>query len=99
MLAAAPDPRHRIALGVRHGAVHAHLHELAVSENRVERRAQLVTHDGQELTLRATRSLGIAPRCLALAIEPRIVHGNGGALRHLPGERHILGVDTVARDR
>ena len=59
---AALDPVEVRPLLGRHRPVHAHLHQLRVAADGVERRAQLVRHHGEELALRAVRGLRLTAR-------------------------------------
>jgi hypothetical protein len=52
----------------------AELEELRISEDRVERRAELVAHRRQELRLRARRRLGALSRLALGRVQPRVVH-------------------------
>ena len=47
------------------GLLHQHL---AVADDRVERRAQLVAHVGEELALRLVGAVGLVPRLLELGL-------------------------------
>src|SRR5206468_11071256 len=51
------DAAEVLALRLGHGSAYAHLHELRVAANGVERRPKLVTHHGQELALGTIRGL------------------------------------------
>ncbi len=54
------------------------LEHLAVADDGVERRAQLVAHVGQELGLVAARHLELAALLLELAEQPRVLDGQRG---------------------
>src|SRR5687768_11094775 len=99
MLAAAPDARHRLALRRRDGAVYTHVHQLAVAEDRVEWRAELVAHDGEELPLGAAGRLGVTARVLALPVQARVVDGRRRPPRDLRREREVVGTVDPARLR
>ena len=60
--------RQRRELFGRHGSMDAQLDQLGVSGYRIQRRAQLVRDDREEITLRPIRGLGDFPRVL-LALE------------------------------
>ena len=65
----------------RHLAVDVVEHQLGVAEDRVERRAQLVAHVGEELRLVLARDLELAALLLDLAEQARVLdrdHRLGG---------------------
>src|SRR5688572_1836896 len=77
-----PNAAEYFALGLGDGAMDAHLDELDVPRDRVERRPQLMAHRRQEVALRAIRHLRFPPR--RLRVPPRTL---GGILReHLVGD-------------
>ena len=67
MLTARREPCEVLSLLVRNGAGDAHLHQLRVADDGVERSPELVTHLGEELIFRRVRRLGDRPRLLRLA--------------------------------
>ena len=84
-----PDALERLALPVRDRAVQAHLEDLRVPRDRVERRAQLVAHHREELALRTIGAFGgDASRQLG-AMQAGIVHRERRAARELHRERQV----------
>src|SRR5947208_1831823 len=75
-MASAPlDPLHDFADLLGWLAVDPVHDQLGVPENRVERRAQLVAHVGQELRLVLADNLELATLLLDLLEEPRVLDG------------------------
>ncbi len=72
------------------------LEHVAPAHDRVQRRAQLVREDREELVLRAVGELGVA-------IEPGVVHGDAGPPRHFVEHGHVVVrervVDAAADER
>jgi hypothetical protein len=63
LLSAGDSPK-RLSLCVGDGAMNAELEQLDLAADRVERRAELVAHDGKEIALRAVGGV-CGFRCLA----------------------------------
>ena len=81
----------RFGLRLGDRAVHAHLEQLHVAADRVERRAKLVAHHREEGALRAIRLLG--DRALALELRRLL---DELLLAHL--ELHRLPLELLVRD-
>jgi hypothetical protein len=69
--------------------VYAHLDQLRVAADGVERRAQLVAHGREEVGLRAVRRLRLLARAHGRAVERGVVDGERGARRQLLREREL----------
>lgn len=92
-------------------AADAEVEELRVAADGVERSAELMAHDGQEVRLRAVGRdrlvarghrlgcgrLGHPPRLDGLRMEPGIVHGDRGAARQVLGQHEVDVAEAMAR--
>src|SRR5690606_12086788 len=67
VLAARADPLEVPALHGRERAWYLERHEVGVADDRVDRRADLVAHRGEEARLRLVRGLGLRPQPLRVA--------------------------------
>jgi hypothetical protein len=96
---AVPDAEHLLQLLRVQAAVDPQLQQLGVADHRVQRRAQLVAHGGQEVGLRLAGRLGLGPRH-ALAVQLHRAFGGAApvgdiAQRHQP---HALRVPLHLHD-
>ena len=89
------DASQVVALLVRDGTTNAHLEQLGIPADRVERRAQLVAHHGEEFAFRTVRRLrlpsrgfGIGARALGLGED---LLGFGQQSFYISPRQHLLG--------
>ena len=86
MLLAAPDASQVGFLGVGERSAQLHLEQIDVAPDRIERSAQLVTHDCEELGFRAVGGICRSPRLLRLADDSaKLLVGKRKLVRELSG--------------